>query len=123
MTKQIFKSILIGLLMGAAFFVMPFFLLKFFLFFLIIGAIMRLLWGGKRRGRGGWGGYQFAFADKIRNMNDEEYNSFKTKMQNRHYGHHQYGCGGYYNNNHGCYNEGSTKTENKTETNTNDQQA
>lgn len=91
--KQIFKAVALGILIGAAFFVMPFFLLKLFLFFMIIGAIFRLVWGGKHR-RGGWGpGYKFAMADKIRNMSDEEYNTFKNNVQQNHCGYHHYHMG------------------------------
>lgn len=93
MMKQIFKAVALGILIGAAFFVMPFFLLKLFLFFMIIGAIFRLVWGGKHKHgwHRGWGpGYQFAMADKIRNMSDEEYTQFKNRVQNHSCGYHHH---------------------------------
>ncbi len=97
MAKQIFKSILIGILMGVALFMLPFFLLKFFIFFLIIGAICRLWWGGSRRRGWGWKGYQYASTDQIRNMSEEEYKSYKEKMNSSSCNYY-HGCGGYYNN-------------------------
>lgn len=115
MAKQIFKMILIGILAGVALFMMPFFLLKVLVFFLIIGAICRLWWGGRRRG--GWGGYHFAYADKIRNMNEEEYKAYKEKMNSsscNYYNH----CGGYYNN-CGDWEKKDPKMENKNETSNN----
>jgi hypothetical protein len=96
MAKQIFKSILIGILVGLAFFMLPFFLVKFLIFFLIIAAICRLWWGGGRRWRN-WQGYHYAYADKIRNMSDDEYKEFKEKM-NTSSCNYYHGCGGYYNN-------------------------
>jgi hypothetical protein len=125
MARHIFKSILLGILIGGLFFMMPFFILKFLFFFLIIGAICKLWWGGRRWGRWQPQHYQ-VYTDKIRNMSDEEYATFKTKMQNNNcgYGYHN-SCGNYYN--HGCndWNNGcndwnnknqSTKThDNKTE--------
>jgi hypothetical protein len=82
MTKQFIKPILIGILAGAAFFIMPFFLLRALLFFLIIGALFRLFRGRRYWGwRGGrFSGFHPAFADTIRNMSDEEYNAFRQKF-------------------------------------------
>lgn len=84
MAKQIFKSILIGVLVGAALFMAPFFLLKFFLFLLIIGAIFKLIWGGKRHRWSKWNNY--AYADHIRNMSEEEYKNYKEKWHGHHCG-------------------------------------
>lgn len=80
MTKQILKTILAGILAGAALFIMPFFLLRILVFVLIIGAVIRLLGGGRRRwhGRG-----RYAFAEKFNNMTEEERVAFKQKMQDR----------------------------------------
>ena len=115
MAKQFFKMVLIGVLAGVALFMAPFFLIKFFIFFLLIGAICRLWWGGRRH-RKGWGGYQFAFADKIRNMNEEEYAAFKEKMNSsscNYYNH----CGGYYN--HDDWKKTDKKTDENNETSNN----
>ena len=92
MNNNLLRSILAGALLGAALFIMPFFLLRVLVFFLIIGALFRLF-GGRRFRRGGWGpgrgyGYMPAFADRIRQMSDEEYNQFKQRFE---YGR----CGGY----------------------------
>ncbi len=80
MTAHVLKSIGGGVLIGAALFFAPFFLLRAFLFILVIGAIFRLFVG--RRFRRGWkSDFHPAFADHIRNMSDEEYTAFK-----QHYG-------------------------------------
>ena len=80
---SIIKPIIAGILIGAALFFMPFFFVRFILFFLIIGAIFRfIVWG---RFRGYRRGFDATFTDNIRNMSDEEYNRFK---QNR-----AQGCG------------------------------
>ncbi len=79
---RIFKAVIAGILGGAALFFLPFFILRLFLFILFIGLAIRLVVGiGFRRG-GHWRGRGFnpQFADKIRSMNDEEYNQFKQKF-------------------------------------------
>ncbi|UFH51885.1 hypothetical protein [Spirosoma sp. KNUC1025] len=86
MNNTLVRSILAGLLIGAALFIMPFFLLRLIVFFLIIGALFRLFGGGRFR-RGGWGrdrgfGYTPAFTDRIRQMSDEEYTQFKQRYEN-----------------------------------------
>ncbi|WP_296151065.1 hypothetical protein [uncultured Flavobacterium sp.] len=79
--KSILKSIAVGILIGA----LAFFAFKLIITFFIIGGIMSLF--ARRRfsrqgfGPGKFGGPRFAFADKIRNMNDEEYNSFKANFE------------------------------------------
>ncbi|WP_460949339.1 hypothetical protein [Spirosoma daeguense] len=81
MNNTLLKSILAGLLIGVALFIMPFFLLRFFVFLFIIGLLFRLFGGGRRRGWGRrWGhGPMPAFADRIRQMSDEEYDAFKQR--------------------------------------------
>ena len=84
MNNTLVKSILAGLLLGAALFIMPFFLIRLVFFILIIGALFRLFGGGRYR-RGGWGrgrgfGYMPAFTDRIRHMSDDEYNQFKQRF-------------------------------------------
>lgn len=83
MKKSILKPIAAGMLIGAIAFIMPFFLLRAFLFILIIGGLIRLF-AGRRFGRG-FGGARFrpVFADKIRNMSEDEYAQFKQKFQRR----------------------------------------
>ncbi len=80
MTRSILKPILAGMLIGAALFFMPFFLLRVLLVFLIIGALFRLFGGRGIRGRHGRG-FHPAFADSIRNMSDEEYNKYKQRFE------------------------------------------
>ncbi|MBA9075236.1 hypothetical protein GGR22_003419 [Flavobacterium gossypii] len=81
--KSILRSIAIGILIGA----LAFFAFQLVITFLIIGGIIMLL--SRRRfdrrafGNERFGGHRFAFADKIRNMNDEEYDSFKKRFENR----------------------------------------
>ncbi len=79
MNLQVLKTIAVGALIGAALFWMPFFVLKVFVFFLILGFIFRFFRGRRHYyGRAGWG-----FADKIRQMSDEEYESFKNRPYGR----------------------------------------
>lgn len=91
MNTNLLRSILAGVLLGAALFIMPFFLLRVILFFVIVGALVRLFGGGRFR-RGRWGrrgfGYMPAFADQIRQMSDEEYSQFKQRFE-------QGSCGSY----------------------------
>lgn len=91
MSNQIIKTIAFGALLGAALFWVPFFALKVVVFFLLVGFIFRFFRGRRYYGPTGW-----AYADKIRNMSDEEYSSFKKNVRGR--------CG------HG-WKHGETKTE------------
>lgn len=80
MSQSILKPILFGVLFGALAFMMPFFLLKVVFFFLIAGALFRLF-AWRRFGPYRQGGYRLAFADRIRNMSEEEYTVFKNRYQ------------------------------------------
>ena len=66
-----------GLIAGTTLFLMPFFLLRVALFFLVVGTLFRVF--GRRRMRGM--GFGPNFADKIRAMSDEEYAAFKDRFQ------------------------------------------
>lgn len=77
--KQFFKTVLAGFLAGVALFVLPFFLVRVFVFFLLIGAIFKLM-GGRRRGM-----HQYAFAHKFRHMSEEERASFMKNYNGRCY--------------------------------------
>jgi hypothetical protein len=84
MTGKLLKPILFGIALGAFLYFMPFFFLRGFLFFLIIGGLIRLFWF---RGHGhGWrySGFHPAFTDTIRNMSPEEYEAFKKKFNYYH---------------------------------------
>lgn len=86
MNRNILKPVIAGVLMGAALFFIPFFVLRVVAVVLTVGLLFRLFgrrsWkpGGRRRER------FTRFADKIRNMTDQEYEQFKERFQ--------YGCGG-----------------------------
>ncbi|MCY1231928.1 hypothetical protein D3C87_578140 [compost metagenome] len=81
--KSILRSIAIGILIGA----LAFFAFQLVITFLIMGGIIMLL--SRRRferrafGNQRFGGHRFAFADRIRTMNDEEYDAFKKNFENR----------------------------------------
>jgi hypothetical protein len=79
MKNSILKTVVMGATFGALLFFMPFFLLGLFVCFGIFGMMMR-----RRMRHMGYGFHQYAYADKIRNMNEEEYQNFKTKMSHRH---------------------------------------
>ncbi len=81
MATTIFKSILIGILMGTMIFFAPGFIIGLAITMLIF----RLMIGGRMRG-GRYKEYRLAFADKVRSMSDEEYEQFKSKVHN-HRGH------------------------------------
>ena len=78
MNISIFRSILIGLLFGLLVFLAP----KLFLMLLIIGAIFKLSGRGRWK-REQWKTHRMAYADKIRNMGDEDYENFKNNMGNQ----------------------------------------
>ncbi len=78
MNVQILKPILGGLIIGAALFFAPFFVLKVLAVLLLIGLLFRFFGRRHYRGPGGW-----AYADKIRTMSDEEYLEFKSRWGRR----------------------------------------
>ncbi|MBA2610927.1 MAG: hypothetical protein H0U95_03080 [Bacteroidetes bacterium] len=77
MISQILKTILAGVLAGVALFMMPFIIIKVFIFFLLIKAVFRLM-GGRRRHH-----WQYAYAHKYKNMSEEERKAFMQKYGNR----------------------------------------
>ena len=81
MTKEILKTVFAGILAGVALFMVPFFIIKVIIFFLLIKAIFRLL-GGRRRWQGAW-------AHKYKIMSEDERKVFMEK-----YGK---GCHGWHN--------------------------
>lgn len=89
MNYSILRPVVAGVLIGAALFFAPFVVLRIALFVLVFMLLFRLF-TGRRFGRFGGRGMHPAFADRIRNMSDEEYADFKEK-----FGH---GCGGPYRN-------------------------
>lgn len=79
MKISIFRSILIGLLVGILFFIAT----KLILVLLIVGAIFKLSGKGKWR-REQWKEKRLAFVDKVRGMDDEEFNNFKENFRGSH---------------------------------------
>ena len=88
MNRNIVKPIVAGVLLGAALFFIPFFALRVAAFILIAGLIFRLFTGRRRFSRN-FGDQRFAFADRIRNMSEEEYQHFKANPRAT------FGCGGF----------------------------
>lgn len=84
MKNSILKTVVMGATFGALLFFMPFFFLGIMVCFAIFGMMMR-----RRMRHMGYGFYQFAYADKIRNMNEEDYQKFKNHMNQRHCGYQQ----------------------------------
>jgi hypothetical protein len=85
MTKEVLKTVFAGILAGVALFMIPFFLIKVIIFFLLIKAIFRLL-VGKRRWHGG--GMRMAFVQKYNSMSEDERKAFMEKYGNRNCGWH-----------------------------------
>ncbi len=84
--KTTLKMILGGALFGTVlFFTWPILLVVFTLKFIFTPFGMgRMMWMNRGRHFGPMGGmHNFAFADKIRTMNEEEYMQFKSRMGNR----------------------------------------
>lgn len=77
MIKEILKSALAGVLAAIALFVLPFFFLRMLVFFLLVGAIFRLM-GGRRRGM-----HRYAYAHHCRSMSEEERAAFIQKYGER----------------------------------------
>jgi hypothetical protein len=78
MTTQVLRTIAAGILAGIALFMIPFFLIRVLIFFLLLKGIFRLL-GWRRRP---WG-MRYAYAHNYRNMNEEERKAFMEKYGNR----------------------------------------
>ncbi len=73
MKISIFRKILIGILIG----ILAFFATKLVIVLLIIAAIFKLSGKGKWK-REHWRSRKLAYVDKIRNMNEEDYENFKS---------------------------------------------
>ncbi len=85
MKKSIFKPIIAGALLGSfVFFTGPLLLIILILKFIFTPFGMgRMRFGNQFTGFGRMGMPPFAFADKIRNMSDEDYKHFQDKMKGR----------------------------------------
>ncbi len=86
-TRQVLKAIIFGVCIGAAIFFIPFPLRFIFGFLLIFFAFRFFAFGRRFRGgwRSGYAPYQFmhnhAYADRWRNMSDDERKAFIKKME------------------------------------------
>jgi hypothetical protein len=88
MKKSIFKPIIMGIFLGAfVFFTGPLLMIVLLLKFIFTPFGMgRMRYRHRAMYVNDFGAMRtagFGFADKIRNMNEEEYSSFKSKMQER----------------------------------------
>lgn len=81
MYYNIIRPIIMGILLGLAVFIMPFFILKVIAFFMIAGLLIRFFIF--RRIRRFFKGQMFfsGFADEIRNMEDIDYQKFKQRFK------------------------------------------
>jgi uncharacterized membrane protein len=86
MNFRIFKVVLAGLLLGTALYFMPFFVLKVAVFMSVLFLFFGLFRGRHRRHHY----FRWAMADRIRNMNEEEYADFQSKWMHE-------GCRGPHN--------------------------
>lgn len=84
MAKTIFKSIFFGLLIGTGFFFIPKMMLGLIICSMIFGMFARRRMYMNNR----FHIYQYAYADKIRNMSEEEYKNYQSKMNDFH----MHGC-------------------------------
>jgi len=82
MIKNIFRTIAIGLLVGVLFFVA----FRFIIVLAILVLIFKLSGKGRMK-RDHWRNRKFAFADRIRNMETDEYENFKTNYGHSHCDH------------------------------------
>ena len=76
MNNSIFKTILIGILLG----ILAFFATKLVIVLLIIAAIFKLSGKGRWK-REQWRSHKLAYVDNIRNMNEEDYENFKSDFR------------------------------------------
>jgi len=75
MITSVIKTILIGAIIGALAFFAPFVILGF----LVISLIMKLAFRHRFR-HGHFGMHHLAYAEKIRNMSEEEFAGYKGKF-------------------------------------------
>lgn len=80
MAKTIFKSIFFGLLIGTGFFFIPKIMLGLIICSMIFGMFARRRMYMNNR----FHIYQYVYADKIRNMSEEEYKNYQSKMNEFH---------------------------------------
>ena len=84
MIKSIFRTVAIGILIGLLFFIA----FRSFLVLAIVGLIFKLSGKGRWK-RTQWRNRKLAFVDQVRNMDADEYESFKSNFGQKHC-HHYY---------------------------------
>lgn len=77
MTKQILRLVVAGIIGGVALFIMPFFLVRLLVFFLLIKLMFRVIRG--KRSYYGWHRCSPAFAGRYKNMSEEERKAYMDK--------------------------------------------
>lgn len=84
-TKQVFKAILTGVIIGAAIFFIPFPFGFFFIFFFIFFAFRFFFWGRQRKYWYGENNSHYfwnpSYTQRWRNMTEEERKNFIQKME------------------------------------------
>lgn len=83
MTRTIIKSIAFGLLLGTGFFFIPKFMIGLFIVTCLFGIMARKRMYMNSR----FHMYQFAYAEKIRNMSEEEFKTYQSKIEEHGYHH------------------------------------
>lgn len=88
MNNRILKSIIAGIILGTIIYFTGPFIFMFFIVVMTLKFIFTPFGMGRmmmmnRIGHHGMGRFQMAFADKIRNMNDEEYKEYQEKIKTR----------------------------------------
>jgi hypothetical protein len=86
MNRAVLKPILIGFFLAAALFMMPFFIAKAIIFFLVMGALFKFL-RSRRLRRNNHHELHPAVADVIRYMSEQEYTIYRQKLEAHYYGH------------------------------------
>lgn len=88
MIQQLFKVIVGGILAGIALFLLPFLLIRLLIVFLLVGMIFRLFGWRKRRWHHHHHSFygidpqkRYAYAQRWRNMSNEERTQFMQKME------------------------------------------
>lgn len=79
MKISIFRSLLIGLLLGA----LVFLAFRLMLILLIVAAIFKLSGAGRWK-KSQWREQKLAYAESVRNMNEDEYQQFRSHFGRGH---------------------------------------
>lgn len=85
MKISIFRSIIIGVLIGA----LMFLAFRLMLVLLIVAAIFKLSGAGRWK-KTQWREQKLAYVESVRNMNEDEYQQFRSNFGQGHCHHHHY---------------------------------